>query len=106
VYFSSDYQLLKRQVLAGKRLSGEEHQIVKKHNNGGKKGTLACQHKVISNNSGSTGLTGSINWSDRSMKDVIVGCHQEEKHDIIHIKVPCLSSIFDKVRLESNLTNS
>ena len=35
-----------------------------------------------------------------------VGCHQEEKHDIIHIKVPRLSNIFSKVRYASNLPNS
>jgi hypothetical protein len=31
-----------------------------------------------------------------------VGCHQEEKCDIIHIKVPRLSSVFDKVCFTSN----
>ena len=40
------------------------------------------------------------------MKDMTVGCHQEEKHDIIHIKVPRLSKIFDKVCCTSNLFNS
>ena len=66
---------------------------------------MACQHKVISSSSGKTGLTGSVNRSDRSIKKVIVGCHQEEKHDIIHIKVPRLSNIFNKVRFASNLPN-
>jgi hypothetical protein len=28
------------------------------------------------------------------------------KHDVIHIKVPCLSNIFDKVRFTSILSNS
>ena len=92
VYLSSDYRVIKQQVLAEKRLSGEEHRIVKEHNNGGNKGTLACQQKVISSSSRKTGLTGSINRSYRSMKDVTVGCHQEENHDIIHIKVPQLSN--------------
>ena len=99
VHFSSDYCIIKRQVLAEGSLSTE-------HNNGGKKGTLACQQKVISSYSGKTGPNGSINRSDRSTKDVIVGCHQEEKHDIIHIKVPRLSYIFSKVRFASNLPNS
>jgi hypothetical protein len=67
-------------------LSGEKHRSVEEHDNGGKKGTLACPHKVISSNSGSTGLASSINRSDRSMKDMVVGFHQEEKHDIIHIR--------------------
>jgi hypothetical protein len=40
------------------------------------------------------------------MKDMAVGCHQEEKHDVIHIKVPRLSNIFDKVCFASNLPNS
>jgi len=87
-------------------MSSEEHCIVEEHDNGGKKGTLACQQKVISSNSGKTGLTGSINRSDRPIKDMTVGCHQEEKHDIIHIKVPRLSNIFDKVCCISKLFNS
>ena len=78
-HLSGDYHIINRQVLAEKSLSIEEHCIVKEHSNGGNKGTLACQQKEISSNSGKTGLTGSINWSDRSMKNVIVGFHQEEK---------------------------
>jgi hypothetical protein len=31
---------------------------------------------------------------------------QKERHDIIHIKVPRISSIFDKVRFASNLPYS
>jgi len=106
VQFNSDYCAIEQQVLTEKSMSSEEHCIVEEHDNGGKKGTLACQQKVISSNSGKTGLTGSINRSDRSMKDMTVGCHQEEKHDIIHIKVPRLSKIFDKVCCTSNLFNS
>lgn len=88
VHFSSDYCIIKRQVLAEGSLSTE-------HNNGGKKGTLACQHKVVSSSIsfGSTDLTGSTNWLDRYMKDVTMGCHQEEKQDIIQIKVPRLQCI-------------
>ena len=40
------------------------------------------------------------------MKDMTLGCHQEEKHDIIHIKVPRLSKIFDKLCCTSKLFNS
>ena len=103
---SSDYRVIKQQVLAEKKLSSEEHGIVNEHINGGNKGILACQHKVISSSSGMTGLTGSIHWCDRSMTDTTVGCHQEEKHDIIHINVPRLSNIFDKVCYTSKLFNS
>ena len=106
IQFNSDYRAIEQHVLAEKSMSSEEHCIVKEHDNGGKEGTLACQQKVISSSSGKTGLTGSINRSYRSMKDVTVGCHQEEKHGIIHIKVPCLSNIFDEVRFASNLPNS
>jgi hypothetical protein len=31
---------------------------------------------------------------------------REVKHDVIHIKVPCLFNIFDKVRFTSILSNS
>ena len=106
VQFNSDYRAIEQHVLAEKSISSEEYCIVEEHDNGGKKGILACQQKVISSNSGKTGLTGSINRSDRPIKDMTVGCHQEEKHDIIHIKVPCLSKIFDKVCCTSNLFNS
>ena len=106
VQFNSDYRAIEQHVLAEKSMSSEEHCIVEEHDNGGKKGTLACQQKVISSNFGKTGLTVSINRSDRSTKDVTVGCHQEEKHDIIHIKVPRLSKIFDKLCCTSKLFNS
>jgi hypothetical protein len=106
MHFSSDYRVIKRQVLAKGSLSGEEHRIVEEHDNAGKKGTLACQHKMISSNSGSTSLNDSTNRSDRSMKGVVVGCHLEEKHDIIHIMIPCISTIFDRVCFASNLPNS
>ena len=95
IRFSSDYFAIEQHVLAEKSLSSEENCIVKEHNNGGKKGILACQHKVISSSSGKTGLTGFIN---RSMKNVIVGYHQEEKHGIIHIELPHNFNIFSKVR--------
>ena len=86
-------------------MSNEENCIIKEHDNGGEEGTLACQHKVVSSSFGSTGLTGPKNRFDRSMKDATIDCHQEEKHDIIYIKVPRLSNIFDKVRFASNLPN-
>jgi len=98
VHLSSDYHIIEQHVLAEKSLSSEENCTVKEHNNGGKKGILACQHKVISSSSGKTGLTGFINRSDRSMKNVIVGYHQEEKHGIIHIELPHNFNIFSKVR--------
>ena len=106
IHFNSDYCVIEQHILAEKSLSIEEHPTVGEHDNGGKEGTFACQQKVISSSSGKTGLTGSINQSDRPIKDMTVGCHQEEKHDIIHIKVPCLSNIFDEVRFASNLPNS
>ena len=103
ICFNSDYFAIEQHVLAEKSLSSEEHSIIRKHDNGGKEGTLACQHKEVFSNSRKTGLTGSINRSDWSIK--IVGSHQE-KHDIIRIKVPCLSNIFDKVCCTSKLFNS
>ena len=106
IHVNSDYFAIRQHILAEESLSNEEHYIVKERGNGGEEGTLVCQHKVVSNGFGSTGLTGSVNRSDRSIKNVIVGCHQEEKHDIIHIKVPRLSYIFSKVRFASNLPNS
>ena len=106
IHVNSDYFAIRQHILAEESLSNEEHYIVKERGNGGEEGTLVCQHKVVSNGFGSTGLTGSVNWSDRSIKNVIVGCHQEEKHDIIHIKVPRLSKIFDKVCCTTNLFNS
>ena len=98
IHFNSDYFVIDQHVLVEESLSSEENCIVKEHNNGGKKGILACQHKVISSSSGKTGPTGFINRSDRSMKNVIVGYHQEEKHGIIHIKLPHNFNIFSKVR--------
>jgi len=106
IHFNSDYCVIEQHILAEKSLSIEERPTVGEHDNGGKEGTLACQPKVISSSSRKIGLTGSINRSDRSMEDTTVGCHQEEKHDIIHIKVPRLSNIFDEVRFASNLPNS
>ena len=103
IHFNSDYFAIEQHVLTEKSLSSEEHSIVRKHDNGAKEGTLACQHKEVFSNSRKTGLTGSINRSDWSIK--IVGSHQE-KHDIIRIKVPCLSNIFDKVCCTSKLFNS
>ena len=105
IHFNSDYCVIEQHILAEKSLSIEERPTVGEHDNGGKEGTLACQPKVISSSSGKTGLTGSINQSDRSMEDTTVGYHQEEKHDIIHIKVPRLSNIFDKVCRTSKLFN-
>jgi hypothetical protein len=54
------------------------------------------------------------NWSDRSIKlarPVLTGQAtvkrlREVKHNVIHIKVPCLSNIFDKVCFTSILSNS
>jgi hypothetical protein len=57
---------------------------------------------VISSNPGGTNLTVSLHRSDQSMQRMIVGCHQEEKCDIIHIKIPRLSNVFDKVGCTSN----
>ena len=42
----------------------------------------------------------------RPSMDPAVDYPQEEKHDIIHIKVTRLSNILDKVRFASNLPNS
>jgi hypothetical protein len=79
-----------------------KNQIVENQDKGGEKGSLACQHRVISSNPGGTGLTGSLHQSDRSRQRMTVGCRQEEKFDIIHIKVPRLSNVFDKVCFTSN----
>jgi hypothetical protein len=48
------------------------------------------------------GLTASLHWCDRTRSRMTVGCHQEEKYDIIYIKVPRLSNVFDKVCIISN----
>jgi hypothetical protein len=63
---------------------------------------LTCRHKAISSNSGGTGLTDHLHRSDRSRRSMTVGCHQEVKCDIIHIKVPRFSNVFDKVCFTSN----
>jgi hypothetical protein len=99
VHLTSDYHAIKRQVQAEKSL---EHRTVENQDKGGEKGSLACRHRVISSNPGGTGLTGSLHRSDRSTQRMIVGCRQEEKCDIIHIKVPHLSNVFDKVCFTSN----
>jgi hypothetical protein len=99
VHLTSDYHAIKRQVQAEKSL---EHQTVENQDKGGEKGSLACRHRVIASNPGGTGLTGSLHRSDRSRQRMIVDCRQEEKCDIIHIKVPRLSNVFDKVYFTSN----
>ena len=75
IRFNSDYFAIEQHVLAEKSLSNEERQIVQEHGNGGVEGTLACQHKVVSSGFGSISLTESLNRSDGSIKNVIVGCH-------------------------------
>jgi hypothetical protein len=52
---------------------------------------------VISSKPGRPGLTGPMTGSHRPIQSVTVGCHLEEKYDIIHIKLPRLSNLFDKV---------
>jgi hypothetical protein len=94
VHLTSDYHATKRQVQAEK---SSQHQTVENQDKGGEKGSLACRHKVIFNNPGGTGLTGSLHWSDRSRRSMKVTCRREEKCDIIYIKVPRLSNVFDKV---------
>jgi hypothetical protein len=69
---------------------------------GGEKKTLACRHEVISSKPGRPGLTSPRTRSDRPIQSVTVGCHPEEKYDIIHIKVPHPSNLFDKVCFSSN----
>jgi hypothetical protein len=95
----SDYHATKRQVQAEKSL---EHQTVENQDKGGEKKTLACRHEVISSKLGRLGLTGPMTWSDRPIQSVTVGCHLEEKYDIIHIKLPRLSNLFDKVCFASS----
>jgi hypothetical protein len=99
VHFSSDYHIIGRQVQTKKN---SENQSFENQDKGGEKGSLACRHRVISSNPGGTGLTGSVHRSDRSKQRMIVGCCQEEKCDIIHIMVPRLSNVFDKVCFTSN----
>jgi hypothetical protein len=99
VHLTSDYHATKRQVQADK---SSKHQTVENQDKGGKKRLLACRHKVIFSNLGGTSLTGSLHRSDRSKRSMTVACHQEEKYDIIHIKVPHLSNAFDKVCFASN----
>jgi hypothetical protein len=99
VHLTSDYHATKRQVQAEKN---SEHQTVENQDKGGEKGSLACRHKVIFSNPGGTGLTGSLHRSDWSKRSTTVDCHQEEKYDIIHIRVPHLSNAFDKVCFASN----
>ena len=43
VHFNSNYRAIEQHVLAEKSISSEEYCIVEEHDNGGKKGTLACQ---------------------------------------------------------------
>jgi hypothetical protein len=99
VHLSSNYHATKQQVHADK---SSKHQTVENQDKGGEKGSLACRHKVISGNPGGTGLTGLLHRSDRSRQRMTMGCRQDKKCDTIHIKLPCLSKIFDKVRSASN----
>jgi hypothetical protein len=78
-----------------------ENQIVENQDKGGQNKTLACRREVISSKPGRPGLTGPKTWSDRLIQTVTVGCHLE-KYDIIHIKVPHPSNLFDKVCFSSN----
>jgi hypothetical protein len=99
VHFSSDYHIIGQQVQAKKN---SENQIVENQDKGGEKKTLACRHEVTSSKLGRPGLTGPKTRSDRPIQSMIVGCHSEEKYDIIHIKVPRPSNLFDKVCFASN----
>jgi hypothetical protein len=94
VHLTSDYHATKRQVQAQK---SSEHQTVEGHDNRGKRKLVACRREVISNHPEGTGLTAPLHPCDRSRQSMIVRCRQEEKYDIIHIKVPHLSNVFDKV---------
>jgi hypothetical protein len=98
VHFTSDYHATKQLVQAEK---SSKHQTIENQDRGGEKGSMACQREVISSNIIGTGLTGSLHRSDQFRQNVVVGCYQE-KYDIIHIKVPRLSKIFDKVCFASN----
>jgi hypothetical protein len=99
VHFSSDYHIIGRRVQAKKN---SENQIVENQDKGGEKKTLACRHKLISSKPGRPDLTGPMRRSDRPIQSVTVGCHMDEKYDIIHIKLPRLSNLFDKVCFASN----
>jgi hypothetical protein len=99
VHLTSDCHATNQQVQAEK---SSKNQTVENQDKGSEKGSLACRHKVISSNPRGTGLTGSLHRSDRSRQRKTVGCRQEEKCDIIHIKVPRLSKVFDKVCFTSN----
>jgi hypothetical protein len=100
VHFTSDCHATNRQVQTERKV--QKNQTVENQDKGGKKGLVACRCEVISSNTGGTGLTASLHRSDRSRQRMIVGCHQEEKCDIIHIKIPRLSNVFDKVCCTSN----
>jgi hypothetical protein len=84
----------------------DRHQGTEDHNFRSNERALKSRHSVYSNHAGTTGQTGS----GRSVRPVPIESaasgHREERHDIIHIKVPRISSIFDKVRFASNLPNS
>jgi hypothetical protein len=99
VHFTRDCHATNRQFQVEK---SSKNQTVENQDKEGEKGSLACRPKVISSSPGSTGLTGSLQRSDRSMQRMTVGCRQEEKCNIIHIKVPRLSNVFDKVCFTSN----
>src|SRR6185437_4154217 len=68
--------------------------------------TSAAEQVHMSSRAGTTGQTGSSRPIRPVPAGSATGGHLEERHDIIHIKVPRLSSIFDKLRFSSNLPNS
>jgi hypothetical protein len=99
VHFSSDYHIIGRQVQAKKN---SENQIIEHQDKEGEKKTLACRPEVISSKPGRPSLTGPKTQSDWHIQTVTVGCHPEEKYDIIHIKVSRPSNLFGKVCFSSN----
>ena len=85
---------------------GDIHQDTRDHYLRSNDKTLTGQHLELSSHTGTTGQTKSC----RLVRPVLAGCawgvHQEERHDIIHIKVPRTSNIFDKICYTSKLFNS
>ena len=101
VKFNSEQQIITEQSSVSNR-----HQDIGDHDLRSNKKALSSQHSIFSGLPGTTGQAGSGRLVRPIPAESVVGGHQEERKDIIHIKVPRPSNIFDKVCCTSKLFNS
>jgi len=101
VKFNSEQQIITEQSSVSNR-----HQDIGDHDLRSNEKALTSQHSIFSGLPGTTGQAGSGRPVRPIPAESVVGGHQEERNDIIHIKVPRPSNIFDKVCCTSKLFNS